>query len=180
MPLVGVTALAALVLLWSAATKLRDPASVVPPLARLRLPPTLRAARVLAVAEVAVAVAALLAPAWPGAVLLAAWYAVLAGVSALLLRWGDASCGCFGRRSAPPHPVHLLANVGLALAATAAAIAGSPAPIPALLDSGADGAVVAAEVLVGAALVVALYRDLPRVLTRPRPDMPALSLRSGS
>jgi hypothetical protein len=140
------------------------------------MPPTAGTARVLAVVEVMVALAALLIAARPGAVLLAAWYLALAGVSALLLRWGDASCGCFGSGSAPPHAVHVLANAGLAVAGGAAAIADSPAPISALLDGGPGGGVVAVEAIVGAALVVALYRDLPRVLTRPGREMAELGL----
>jgi hypothetical protein len=107
---------------------------------------------------------------------LAAWYLALTGVSVLLLRGGDASCGCFGRNSAPPHPLHVVANAGLALAGAAAAVAASPAPVPALLDGGIGGTIVALEAVVGAALVVALYRDLPRVLTRPRPEIAELTL----
>jgi hypothetical protein len=176
MPFVGLTALAALVLVPSAAAKLRDPASAVAPLPRLHIPPTIGAARLLALAEVTVAAVALLVPAWPGGALLGAWYLALTGVSVLLLRSGDASCGCFGRRSAPPHPVHVVANAGLAIAGAIAAVAGSPAPLPTLFDGGIDGLIVAAEAVVGAALVVALYRDLPRVLARPRPEVAELTL----
>jgi len=176
MPLDGVTALAALVLLWSAAAKLRDPDSVAAPLTRLRVPPTIAAARLLALAEVTVALLALSTPGRAGGLVLAAWYLGLTGVSALLLHWGGASCGCFGGGSAPPHRIHVVANSALALAGAVAAIAASPAPLPALLDGGVSGAVLAAEALVGAALVVALYRDLPRALTRPRSDLAELRL----
>jgi hypothetical protein len=64
----------------------------------------------------------------------------------------------------------------LAIAGAIAAVAGSPAPLPTLFDGGIDGLIVAAEAVVGAALVVALYRDLPRVLARPRPEVAELTL----
>jgi hypothetical protein len=72
--------------------------------------------RLGAVAEVAIAVAALVAPSPITGALVAAAYLAFAGFIAAALRrgWPIASCGCFGRPDTPPTTAHLLLNVAAA------------------------------------------------------------------
>jgi hypothetical protein len=106
----------------------------------------------------------------PAAAAVALAFALFAVLVARQLRRGEAvSCGCFGRLSAPPTPVHLAADVFLALsAATAAALGDAPglvSPGRALGETVATAAVVA----LAAALVVAVLTVLPAALVAARP-----------
>jgi hypothetical protein len=80
----------------------------------LRTHPSL--VRVGAVAETAVAVAAVVAPGPVTGSLVAVCYLAFAGFIGLALRrgWVIASCGCFGRPDTPPTVTHLVLNLAAA------------------------------------------------------------------
>jgi hypothetical protein len=77
------------------------------------------AVRAGALAEVAVAAAALLAPGAVTGALVAAAYASFAGFIVVALRkdWPLASCGCFGRPDTPPTVAHAALDAGAAASA---------------------------------------------------------------
>jgi hypothetical protein len=81
-------------------------------------------ARVVALAEIAVLVAALVAPGRvAGAVVAAAFAFLTVGAAIGARRAGDTACGCFGDEGAPLGARHVATNLAAALAAAAAALA---------------------------------------------------------
>jgi hypothetical protein len=81
--------------------------------------------RLGALAEVGVAVSALVFPGPLTGALMALAYAVFAVFIMLALRrgWALASCGCFGRPDTPPTAAHAVLNAGAAAAAICWAVA---------------------------------------------------------
>src|SRR4051794_7059726 len=106
--------------------KLRDPLPLVRALRTTGLPAHGPMVRALALAEVVLGVAAVLAPGRLTAALVAVAYAGFTTFVTLAVRRGGvlASCGCFGRPDTPPTRAHLVFTGGAA--ATAAALAASP------------------------------------------------------
>lgn len=82
--------------------------------------------RLGALAETAVAVAAIVAPGRVTGSLVAGCYLSFAGFIGLALRrgWVIASCGCFGRADTPPTVTHLVLDLAAAVAAVWWAMAG--------------------------------------------------------
>ncbi len=129
-----------LLLLVAGVAKVRDPLPLVRALRSARLPAPVAGVRLVAAAEVAVGLAALLLGGRTPAVLVAASYA---GFTAFVLlarvRGGVlASCGCFGRADTPATVAHVVATGVLSLVASGTAVA----PLGALTDElpGAPGA----------------------------------------
>ena len=90
------------------------------------------AARAVAVAELAVAAAALTLPGRvAGTVVAVAFAALTAGAAMGARRVGDQACGCFGDGDTVLGPRHVATNLAATVAATAAAIA-APASLPTL------------------------------------------------
>ena len=106
--------------------KLRDPLPLVRALRTTGLPAPGPLVRLLALAEVALGVTAVVAPGRGTAALVAVAYAGFTAFVALAVRRGGvlASCGCFGRPDTPPTRAHLVLTAGAT--ATAAALAVSP------------------------------------------------------
>ena len=106
--------------------KLRDPLPLVRALRTTGLPAPGPLVRLLALAEVALGVTAVVAPSRGTAALVAVAYAGFTAFVALAVRRGGvlASCGCFGRPDTPPTRAHLALTAGAT--ATAAALAVSP------------------------------------------------------
>jgi hypothetical protein len=106
--------------------KLRDPLPLVRPLRTTGLPASGLLVRLLALAEVALGVAAVVAPGRVTAALVAVAYAAFTAFVALAVRRGGVlgSCGCFGRPNTPPTRAHLVLTGGAT--ATAAALAVFP------------------------------------------------------
>lgn len=154
----------AAVLAVSGLTKLRRPATVGATLGALGLPPGPAAGRLLGLVEVSLGVLLLATGgAWLTA-LATAWYTGLTIVSIVLVRRDDAvPCGCFGAGSAPPGGVHVAANaVGAILFALATVI--GPASLTGLvIDAPVAGALLGLQVALGTWMLLAVYRDLPRV-----------------
>ena len=152
--------------------KLRDPLPLVRALRSARLPAGGPFVRGLAAAEVALGVAAVLAPGRVTAALVAAAYLLFSAFVALARHRGGVlgSCGCFGRPDTPATGAHLVLTA--ALAATAAAVALSPAtawsgqaPAPTALLLGFAGLLAALAYLVLAVLpttTVAAVRGEPK------------------
>lgn len=171
---------ACLLLLAAGAGKLRSPAGASQALRTQRLPSSPVLVRALGLAEVALAVAALLeVPGTP--VLVALAYAgFTAFVGAALLRGGPlSSCGCFGEPDLPPTPLHVVVT-GLLAACAAAVAAGPAAGLPSLGDDGALVAVgAAASAGLLAWLAVLVLSALPR-LTAARALVAPLRPAAGS
>jgi len=103
-------AAAAVLLAVAGVPKVRDPGDLVRAVRSVGMPFGRASVRAFAVAEVAVAVAALVAPGRLTALLLAAMYAGFTAFVGLALRRGGvlSSCGCFGRADTPPTRAHAL------------------------------------------------------------------------
>lgn len=103
-------AAAAVLLGIAGVPKVRDPGDLVRAVRSVGMPFGRGVVRAFAVAEVAVAAAALLAPGRLTAALLAAVYAVFTAFVVVALRRGGvlSSCGCFGRADTPPTWAHAL------------------------------------------------------------------------
>jgi hypothetical protein len=161
-PFLAATALVGL----AGAAKLARPDDTARALAVAGLPHHRRLVRVGAVAEVAVAVAALAVPsAVTGALVAAAYGAFSVFVAfALVRRWPLSSCGCFGRPDARPGWAHLALDAGGA--AAAGLWAAGPAPsLAALLRAGPwGGAPLLLEAAVMAGLAYAIWTDPLRSL----------------
>jgi hypothetical protein len=101
-------AAAAALLAVAGVPKVREPADLVRAVRSVGMPFGRGAVRAFAVAEVAVALAALLAPGRVTALLLAVMYAAFTAFVVLALRRGGvlSSCGCFGRADTPPTTAH--------------------------------------------------------------------------
>ena len=118
----------AVVLGLAGAAKLRQPASGSGALARMGAARALAAVRGLSVAELAVALLALFAPARISGFVLAAVFAAFAMTHALAWRSGGVDCGCFGEHAgaaASPRRAVLLTSGAAGLAA-AIGVAGAP------------------------------------------------------
>ena len=125
--LAGPLIAAALLLVAGGVAKAWDPADTARALRGLGLPMTSLVVRLIAVAEVACGIAAVVAPGRGTAAAVAAWYLAFTVVVALALRSDKplATCGCFAGADTPPTVAHL-AVVALA-AASATGFAVRPA-----------------------------------------------------
>ena len=171
MPAMTAPALAVAALLALAgAQKLLDPTMTVGALRALRWPASPLLVRVGSGLELALGVAAIAVGGRVLWALVALSYLAFAAFVSVALRTGTmiGSCGCFGREETPPHPIHVVLDVGLVGLATAVAIGAPEAPIDALADQPADA--VGLVLLVGLAvfLLHAAFVELPRTLTAGR------------
>jgi hypothetical protein len=163
MLLLPALAVAGALLIISGAAKLRDPTSALEAIAMSAKTPM----RVVGAAEVALGIAVLVSPTR----LTTAALALVYGLFAAVIEWqrrqpNVASCGCLGRRSAPPSAVHTALNLSLASAAgIAALLGGSPSLASAWEESAPLTIVAAAAILAATALAVAVVRDLPELLS---------------
>jgi hypothetical protein len=108
----------------SGMAKLRHPGSATRALASLRLPSGPWTARVIGLVELAIGAWCLFAPGRAATVSLGLLYGAFAVFLAVLMRAGGASCGCLGRKEAPPSLAHIVLNV--AAASVAAIVAFAP------------------------------------------------------
>ncbi len=122
---------AAALLVLAGLPKLRDPLPLVRALRSVGLPGGAGLVRVLAVAEVAVGVGAVVRPGRLTGLFVAAAYLVFTAFVALALARGGllGSCGCFGKPDTPPTTAHLLVTAVLAASGAALAVA-PPASTP--------------------------------------------------
>ncbi|MFM7271827.1 MAG: MauE/DoxX family redox-associated membrane protein [Actinomycetes bacterium] len=144
--------------------KVRDPRDTVGALARsgLVVPPV--AVRGLAAFEVGLAVAALATGSRTGAAVVGLSYLgfTVFVTQARVRHLPVGSCGCFGRLETPPSALHVLVNLGCALAALGAAVVG-PLPWLGLVDIASGRAFLGVLlVLAGAGLAVVLVTVVPR------------------
>ena len=119
-PAVTAPFIAAVVILAVAGgAKLWRPDDTVGALRVAGLPPHRQLVRAGAGVELAIAVAAVLAPGTVTGGLVALAYAAFSAfvATALVKRWPIAACGCFGRPDARPGFGHLLLNAGATVAA---------------------------------------------------------------
>jgi hypothetical protein len=130
--LVAAPFLAAAVLLVAAGVpKVVDPMPLVRALRSAGLPAGRAVVRALAVGEVLVGAAALVAPGRATAALVCFAYLAFTGFVGLALARGGvlASCGCFGKADTPPTRSHLAVTAVLAAAAAALAVAPTSGPV---------------------------------------------------
>jgi len=168
---------AALLLAVSGWTKLWQPGSAAGALRAAGLPSSDRAARLLGAVEGAVGVGCLLASGRELSVALAALYLGFAGFLVALLRSPDRprSCGCVGATDAPPTRLHLVLDLGAALAGLASAARPLPGLPPYAAGLGLGGVPFVIGVALCAYLLHLVVAYLPAVMRRsPRlsPDGP--------
>lgn len=166
----GPFAVVAIVLAVGGLFKLRDPAPTGAMFSALGLPGSSWAVRLAGLTELAVGLAAFAVGGRVLAAAVATLYLAFAVVTLVLLRRADegVSCGCFGRLSARPSAVHVVANLGAAAVGATAAVAGVPGFVAARPDLPAAGVPQALAVAVGAWLLVAVLTVLPDVLDAAR------------
>jgi uncharacterized membrane protein YphA (DoxX/SURF4 family) len=169
----GPFAITAAVLLAGGALKARDSGPTHDALRALRVPAPGAVARVSGPLELVVGGLALLVGGWVAAAAVTAAYLVFVAVLSVQLSDGaDGSCGCFGRLSSRPSPVHLVTNAALALVAVTAVVTDPPGLLATVgqADPVVDGIVLAALVVLAAALVVAVLTVLPAAGEATRAD----------
>ena len=112
-------------------SKLFRPANASHALRGLRLPAAPLGVRLLAVAEIGVAVGALAGGGPLAWLLVAAAYMGFAGFVALAMSRGGAvsSCGCFGAPDTPPTVVHVLVTISASAIALATAVGHPTGPL---------------------------------------------------
>ena len=168
--LTGPALTTALLLAFAGATKAVDPAMTVGALRALGLPSSRTLVRVGAAAELLVGLLAATAGWALVWWLVAASYLAFAAFVLAAMRAGTmvGSCGCFGRKDTPPHPIHVVVNVALAATAAAAAVRDVGAPLDAIADAPGRGWVVAGLSVLAVVLLYGVLVDLPRALRQPR------------
>lgn len=169
--LLPAVAVGGLLLIVSGVAKIRDPNSALAGLGRAGAAARAAAGmRVAGTAEAALGLVVLVAPTRPTTAALAGAYCLFAAVVEWQRRQpGVTSCGCLGRRSAPPSIVHTALNLGLAAAAGVAAWLGGVSSLAsAWSDSPAMTVVAAAAILAATALAAAVITDLPQLLSSYR------------
>ena len=124
----GLVTMLAVVLAWAGVSKARHPEPTRRALVALGAPATAGLTRVLAAAELGIAVLALVVPVGVSGVLLAGCFACLALAAGLLARKGhDAGCGCFGEgQERPPGRAHVVVNLAAAVGAGVVAVRSPP------------------------------------------------------
>jgi uncharacterized membrane protein YphA (DoxX/SURF4 family) len=176
-PMVWVTGpflITSAVLVVGGMLKLRDSRPSRAALSALGIPAPRLLAHLAGPVEIAVGASALLLGGWGPAVLVTALYLSFVAMIAVQLQRDDVpSCGCFGRLSARPSPIHLVANAALALVGAVAVLADPPG-----LMALAEQAETTAEVILGVALIglatrllVAVLTVLPATSEAARPDL---------
>lgn len=128
----AITWVFALLLAAAGAQKLVNPAATGAALQIAKLPSHAGFVRLLGGYELGVAAAVLLVGGSLPAALLAVTYAAFAGFAFRQSRRGE-GCGCFGEADAPTTSVHVVLNIGAAVAAAGAAWSPT-SPLPALRD----------------------------------------------
>jgi len=156
--------IAVVLLVAAGAAKVVEPRDTAGALARSgwQVGPTV--VRVGAAFELGLGVAAFVGGTRTAAVVVALSYLGFAGfvTQALVRRLPVGSCGCFGRVDTPPSGWHVAVNLGGAVAAIGAALAG-PAPWLGVSEVGTATAVASVVlVLVGTGLAAALLVVVPR------------------
>lgn len=168
--LTGPALVAAALIALAGAQKVLDPTMTVGALKALRLPSSDALVRAGSAAELALGVAAVgIGGAWLWW-LVALSYLAFAAFVVAALRQGTmiGSCGCFGREETPPHPSHVVLNVGLATIGAAAAVSLPGALVDELVDHPVQGAVVVLLAAISLYLLYAAYVEVPRTLTARR------------
>lgn len=166
----GLLGVVAGVLALGGLAKVRAPEATEPMLRTLGLPSGRWAARLLGLVELGVGAAAYLLGGRALAVVVAALFIAFT-VAVLRLRAAGpdaASCGCFGRSSAPPTLVHVVVDAAAALVAVVAAVVDAPGLLAmrADLPLGGVGEVIVSAVAIG--LTVAVLTVLPEALVAAR------------
>ena len=130
----GLVYVAAALLALAGGAKIARPIPTAGALRALHLPGPLLGVRLLGAGEIALAVAAVVTGAAPLLALLGLAYVAFAIFVVAALRAGTnlQSCGCFGTVDTPPSLVHVVLDLGLAVACGIAAVR-SPASLAATL-----------------------------------------------
>ena len=161
----GFVTMLAIVLAWAGAAKIQHPEPARRAAATLGVPAIGALTRVLAVAELGIAVVALVVPVGVSGVVLAGCFACLALTAGLLARKGhDAGCGCFGEgRERAPGRAHVVVNLAAALGAVAVAFQSPPSPIELVRTEAGTAVLVLVAAFVGAMIwrLVVTGREAP-------------------
>jgi hypothetical protein len=165
---VGIYAAGAVLLLIAGAIKIGRPQPAVELVATLGLPASVVGVRVLGAFEVSLALVALAFGGRGPAAAIGAVYVVFAVVVIRSMSLGAPSCGCFGRGDTPPSWIHVVGNIGFAIASIVAAAA-DRSPVDAMGDQPAGGAPFVLLVGVIAGLAMVGFTALPEALAARQP-----------
>ncbi len=152
------------VLLVAGLAKVTAPSPTATALRILRVPAPLTSARLLGIAEIVLAVAAIVS----GAAVLWALVAVAYAAFTVFVLWAlqadeaVGSCGCFGQEDTPPTPGHAAFNA--AAAALAGLAVSDPVRLEAFDGTAVEGILLVVLVLTGVSLSVLSMTRLPRLL----------------
>lgn len=162
----GPLTVAALVLVAAGVAKLVRPADTARALRAARLPGSVAAVRAGAAAEVAIGALAIATGRPEAAMAVVLSYVAFAAFvgAALQNDWPLATCGCFGEPDTAPHPVHVVADLVLALAAVPAVAITTTAPV-AVAEVSVRGAAAVGLVAAATALATLALGPVPRLLT---------------
>lgn len=165
---VGIHAAAAVLLLIAGAAKIGQPQPTADLIATLGLPAPVLGVRALGVFEILLAVVAMAIGGSGPAAAIGVIYLMFAVVVVRSLSLGASSCGCFGRSDTPPSRLHVVGNIGFAIASIVAASA-DRTPVDAMGEQPAGGALFVLLVGVLAGLAVVGFTALPEALAARRP-----------
>lgn len=153
--LVGPALVAAGLVALAGAQKILDPTMTVGALRALGWPSSPVLVRSVAAVELGLGVVAVAIRGRLPWALVALSYLAFAAFVLQALRSGTAigSCGCFGRRDTPPHPLHIGIDLVLAGVATAVALSDMAAPLDELFDHPGPGLAVGTGAVFALALI---------------------------
>ncbi|MCH7790066.1 MAG: hypothetical protein IH940_11595 [Acidobacteria bacterium] len=160
----GPFAIVAVVLAVGGLAKLAKPEPSGATLRSLGIPASAVLVRVLALCEIAIAIAALAFGGTLGALAVSAAFGAFTLMMYLLVRRGStASCGCFGQAEAPPGPLHVGLNAICASVAAAAAALDVIDMKTLLGDQPANGVPMVLLVGTGSAATIAMFTVFGRL-----------------
>lgn len=171
----GPFTIAALLLVAGGMSKALAPADTANALRTVGLPAGPVLVRVGGVAEAVIGGIAIATADRVAALLVAISYLAFTGFVGVALRRGApiATCGCFGKADTPPSVVHLLVNLGAAVAALAIAIDPGDGIIDVIDRQPLAGVPYALLVLVGTYVAFLALTLLPRTMALVRESRPS-------
>lgn len=171
-PLTGPLMAAALLLGVAGVAKVANPDPTRVALRTAGLPGTAWFVRMIAAGEIVLGIVAVAVGGRLGAVLLGLAYLGFAGFSIRVISTsrGKASCGCFGASDAPLGKLHVVINLGIAVAAAVALVDPMASLATVVGDTPLSGSIFVAFVVLLAWLLQVALTGLPELQAAARPS----------
>jgi hypothetical protein len=165
---IGAFGIACGVLMVSGAFKLVQPGGVAGAVQTLGVRVPRWSGRLIGSAEITVGAAGLAVPGPFPAIAVGTAYLAFAAVVVVLMRRGEASCGCFGEIESPPSALHVAIDLGAAAAALGHAAATSPSIFEFARSLGWQTVPFLGLIAIGVLCTVAILTVLPAVVAQTR------------